>query len=56
LDVGAPSKNTRKMKLLPNLNKNSPWAHMELDFDVIGVVGKFVTNVVYLSKREKHKK
>jgi hypothetical protein len=36
------SKNTRKMDLQPILNKTSPWAHMELEFDVLGVAEKLV--------------
>jgi hypothetical protein len=46
------SKNTRKMNLKPNLNKTSPWAHMELEFDVFGIPGKLVKYVVHLSKRK----
>jgi hypothetical protein len=39
------SKNARKMNL--------PWAHMELEFDVLGVTRKLVNHVVYLSKKLK---
>jgi hypothetical protein len=31
-------KNTRKMNLQPNSNNNSPWVHMELEFDMLGVI------------------
>jgi hypothetical protein len=47
------SKNTRKMNLKPVLNKTSPRAHMELEFDMLGVPGKLVKYVVHLSKRKK---
>jgi hypothetical protein len=30
------------MNLLPILNKTSPWAHMELELDVLGVPRKLV--------------
>jgi hypothetical protein len=46
------SKNTRKMNLEPILNKNSPRAYMELEFDVLGVPGKLVKHVIHLSKRK----
>jgi hypothetical protein len=46
------SENIRKMNLQPILDKNSPWAHMELEFNALGVVGKVVNYVVYLSERE----
>jgi hypothetical protein len=36
------SKYTRKMNLQSILNKNSPWTHMELEFDVSGVTVKLV--------------
>jgi hypothetical protein len=49
------SKNTRKMDLQPILNKNSPQAHMELEFDMLGIAGKLVKYVVHLSKRKKLK-
>jgi hypothetical protein len=50
------SKNTRKMNLKPILNKNSPWAHEELENDVLGVPKKLVKYVVYSSKKKKRKK
>jgi hypothetical protein len=34
------------------LNRNSPWAHMESELDVLGVPKKLVKYVVYLSKRK----
>jgi hypothetical protein len=46
------SENTRKMSLIPVLNKTSPWAHTELEFDVLGVPGKLVKYVVHSSKRK----
>jgi hypothetical protein len=44
--------NTGKMNLIPFSNKTSPWAHMELEMDVLGVPGKLMKYVVYLSKRK----
>jgi hypothetical protein len=41
--------NTRKMNLLPILNKTSPHAHMESELDVLGVPKKLVKYVVELS-------
>jgi hypothetical protein len=53
LHVGAPpSKNTGKINLKPILNKTSPWACIELGFDVLGVPKKLVKYVVHLSKRK----
>jgi hypothetical protein len=46
------SKNTGKMSLIPVFNKNSPWAHTELELDVLGVHGKLVKYVVHSSKRK----
>jgi hypothetical protein len=46
------SKNIGKMSLIPVFNKNSPWAHMESEFDVLGVHGKLVKYVVHSSKRK----
>jgi hypothetical protein len=40
------------MSLIPVFNKNSPQAHMESEFDVLGVHGKLVKYVVYSSKRK----
>jgi hypothetical protein len=37
---GSSSRNTGKMNLTPILNKNPPWAHMELEFNVLGVPRK----------------
>jgi hypothetical protein len=39
------SENTEKMNLQPILNKTSPWAHMELEFDMLGVPGKLLKYV-----------
>jgi hypothetical protein len=39
---GNSSKNTRKMNLIPVLNKSSPWVHIELELDMLGVPGKLV--------------
>jgi hypothetical protein len=44
------------MNLISILNKNSPWAHTELELDVLGVPGKLVKYVVYSFKRKKWKK
>jgi hypothetical protein len=44
--------NTGKMSLIPVFNKNSPWAHMELELGVLGVYGKLVKYVVHSSKRK----
>jgi hypothetical protein len=43
-------KNYKKMNLEPILNKNSPWAHIKLDFEVLGVTKKLVKYVIHLSK------
>jgi hypothetical protein len=42
LHIGAPSKNIRKMNSQPILNKNSPWAHVQSKFDVLGIARKYV--------------
>jgi hypothetical protein len=55
LHVVAPQK-YKKMNLKHVINKTSPWAHMELEFDVLGVAKKLVKYVVNLSKRKKFKK
>jgi hypothetical protein len=47
--------NTRKMSLIPIFNKTSPWAHTELELDVLGIHGKLVKYVVHLCKRKKEK-
>jgi hypothetical protein len=44
--------NTGKMNLKPVLNKTSPWAYMELEFEVLGVPRKLVKYVVHLCKSE----
>jgi hypothetical protein len=41
-----------KTSLIPVFNKNSPRAHVESKLDVLGVHGKLVKYVVYLSKRK----
>jgi hypothetical protein len=53
---GSSLENTRKMSLIPVLNKTSPWADMKSRLDVLGVPGKFVKYVVHLSERKKLKK
>ena len=40
------------MNIPPILKKNLPRAHMELEFDVLGVVEKLVKYVLYLFKRK----
>jgi hypothetical protein len=45
--------NTGKINLISVLNRTSPWAHIKLELDVLGVPGKLVKYVVYLSKRKK---
>jgi hypothetical protein len=44
--------NIGKMYLIPVLDKTSPWAHMELELDVLGVPRKLVKYIVYSSKRK----
>jgi hypothetical protein len=39
--------NKGKMNLLPVMNKTSPWAHMELELDMLGVSGKLVKCVIH---------
>jgi hypothetical protein len=56
LHIGAPHKIKRKRKLQPILNKNLPWAHTELELDVLGVAGKLVKYVVHLTKRNNWEK
>jgi hypothetical protein len=46
------SKNIEKMNLKPILNKTSPQAHMELEFDVLSIPKKLVKYVVHLFKRK----
>jgi hypothetical protein len=46
------SENTRKMNLMPVLNKISPRAHTELELGVLGVPKKLVKYVVHSSKRK----
>jgi hypothetical protein len=43
---------TRKMNLIPILNKTSPRAHTESEFDIFGVNGKLVKYVVHSFKRK----
>jgi hypothetical protein len=45
--------NTGKMNLKLVLYKTSPWAHMESELDVLGVLRKLVKYVVHLFKRKK---
>jgi hypothetical protein len=44
--------NRGKMNLKHILNKTSPRAHTESEFDVLGVPGKLVKYVVHLFKRK----
>jgi hypothetical protein len=46
------SENRGKMNLKPILNKTLPEAHMELEFDVLGVPEKLVNYVIHSSKRK----
>jgi hypothetical protein len=45
--------NTLKMNLKPILNKTSPWAHTELEFDMLGVIRKLAKYVVHLSNEKR---
>jgi hypothetical protein len=45
-----------KNKLITHFEQNSLWAHMELEFELLGVVGKFVKYLVHLSKGQNCKK
>jgi hypothetical protein len=49
----SPSKTIRKTNLQPISNKVSPWAYMELEFDVIGVAKKLPIYVIYLFQKRK---
>jgi hypothetical protein len=40
------------MSLILVFNKNSPWAHTELELDVLGVQGKLVKYLVHSSKEK----
>jgi hypothetical protein len=46
------SKNIRKMSLILVFNKNSPWAHTQLELDVLGIHRKLVKYIVHSSKRK----
>jgi hypothetical protein len=50
------SKNTRKMNLVPILNRNSPQAYTELELGVPSIPGMLVKYVVHSTKRKKIKK
>jgi hypothetical protein len=50
------SKNTEKMSLITMFNKKLAMGHTELELDVLGVHGKLVKYVFYLSKRKNWKK
>jgi hypothetical protein len=50
------SKNIGKMNLKLILNKNSPRAHTESEFDVLGVHGKLVKYIIHSSKKIKLKR
>jgi hypothetical protein len=51
VECRSSSENTRLMNLISVLNKTSPWAHMKLELDMLGVPGKLVKYVVHLSKK-----
>jgi hypothetical protein len=46
------SKSTRKMNLISVFNKSSPRAYTGSELDVLGVHGKLVKCVVYLSRKK----
>jgi hypothetical protein len=46
------SKNTEKINLIPILNKTLPWAHTELELDMLGIPEKLVKYVVHWSERK----
>jgi hypothetical protein len=46
------SENKGKMSLIHVFNKNSPRAHTESEFDVLGVHGNLMKYVVHSSKRK----
>jgi hypothetical protein len=50
------SNNTRKFNPQSVFNKNSPHAHMKLEFDVLGVARKLVKYVAHVSKKKIEKK
>jgi hypothetical protein len=49
---GSSLENTRKINLIPVLNKTSPQAHIELELEVLGYPRKLVKYIVHLSKRK----
>jgi hypothetical protein len=50
------SKMTRKMNIHSNLDKNSPWAHMEAEFGVLSVVFRDCEICSSLLQKEENKK
>jgi hypothetical protein len=46
------SENTKKMNLIPNLNKTSPRIHTKSELDILGVLRKLVKYVIHSSKRK----
>jgi hypothetical protein len=44
-------KNAKKMNLQLIWNKNSPWAHIELEIDVLGVAEKLIKYVIHWSQK-----
>jgi hypothetical protein len=56
LHIRAPKKIQNKMNLQLILSKNSPRAHMELKFNVLGVAEKLMKYLVHLSKRKNQEK
>ena len=52
LHIGAFQK-YKKNEFTIHFEQNSPWAHMELEFDVLGVAKNHVTYVIYLPEISK---
>jgi hypothetical protein len=46
-------KKSRKMDLQLILNKSSPWAHTNLEFNVVDIAKKLVKYVVYLFQKNR---
>jgi hypothetical protein len=52
----SPLKNKGNLNLQLILNNNSPWAHTNLELDVLGVAGKLLKYIIRLSKKKIGKK
>jgi hypothetical protein len=52
----SPLKNKGNLNLQLILNNNSPWAHTNLELDVLGVAGKLLKYIIRLSKKKLEKK